>query len=148
MSQREPYQLPGYSQTQGSNNNANASFSNNNNETNADPSNNFSNGASNNNSSNGGNPQTSFTRTQPSPQPTRGAFGHRPAYNTPDNKVYYTCGDCGQKQGFQANNPLRCGKCGCRTLYKVKTDRWVEVQVVGRILTLTGLARFIQFQAI
>ncbi|KAK4116553.1 hypothetical protein N656DRAFT_724038 [Canariomyces notabilis] len=47
----------------------------------------------------------------------------RPDYNTPDGRMIYQCGDCGKKDSFRANEPIRCRSCACRVFHKVRTTR-------------------------
>lgn len=70
---------------------------------------------------NNGNLQGSFAnKTQ---QPARFAYGVRREYDTPDKKVHYLCGECGNSNGFAANDPIRCAKCGGRTMYKPRVKQ-------------------------
>ncbi|KAL2161654.1 hypothetical protein VTH06DRAFT_8216 [Thermothelomyces fergusii] len=48
----------------------------------------------------------------------------RAAYATPDQKVYYVCGACGQQSGFKANDMLRCLNCGGMTMLKLRVKKY------------------------
>lgn len=62
-------------------------------------------------------PGVSTTSNQPS-------FRRR-EYETPDRKVYYTCGSCGKDNGFRVNEPTRCRNCGGRIMYKIRSKTYV-----------------------
>lgn len=40
-----------------------------------------------------------------------------------DNGIEYLCGDCGRPQSIRKQDPIRCVVCGCRVLYKQRTNR-------------------------
>jgi DNA-directed RNA polymerase I, II, and III subunit RPABC4 len=37
--------------------------------------------------------------------------------------ILYSCGDCGYKFELKRSDPIRCTECGCRVLYKNRTNR-------------------------
>ncbi|KAL2270273.1 hypothetical protein VTJ83DRAFT_2457 [Remersonia thermophila] len=65
-----------------------------------------------------GNDLVSQAISDPAEQPQERRVGGRADYETPDKMVYYICGNCGLRCGFQANDPLRCRDCGGRIMYK------------------------------
>jgi DNA-directed RNA polymerase subunit RPC12/RpoP len=50
---------------------------------------------------------------------------HRSEYQTPDQKMYYVCGQCNNTSGFKANDMLRCMTCGGMTMYKPRVKQYV-----------------------
>ena len=44
--------------------------------------------------------------------------------------MYYTCGDCAVRVPLEKGAPIRCQKCGARVLYKERTKRLVQPEVV------------------
>jgi DNA-directed RNA polymerase subunit RPC12/RpoP len=50
---------------------------------------------------------------------------HRNEYLTPDQKMYYLCGQCNNTSGFKANDMLRCLTCGGMTMYKPRVKQYV-----------------------
>jgi DNA-directed RNA polymerases I, II, and III subunit RPABC4 len=45
------------------------------------------------------------------------------AVRQPDTPVTYLCGDCNSKVSIGKGDPVRCGNCGYRVLYKERTKR-------------------------
>jgi DNA-directed RNA polymerase subunit RPC12/RpoP len=50
---------------------------------------------------------------------------HRSEYKTPDQKMYYVCGQCNNTSGFKANEMLRCLTCGGMVMYKPRVKQYV-----------------------
>ena len=48
---------------------------------------------------------------------------HRSEYSTPDQRMYYVCGQCNGTSGFKANDMLRCLTCGGMTMYKPRVKQ-------------------------
>ena len=113
MAERETYQPPQFSGAQDGDNNA--GFSENHNPAADAVTANNGNLAAN---------QTDITGNK-AQLPIRAYGGGRQEYDTPDRKIHYLCGDCGKSQGFAANDPIRCAKCGGRTMFKPRSKRCV-----------------------
>lgn len=41
----------------------------------------------------------------------------------PPTVMHYICGDCAQRVRLEKGQPIRCGLCGARVLYKERTKR-------------------------
>ena len=41
----------------------------------------------------------------------------------PVTVMHYTCGDCAHRVRLEKGQPIRCGLCGARVLYKERTKR-------------------------
>ncbi|KAI6351398.1 hypothetical protein MCOR25_009958 [Pyricularia grisea] len=46
----------------------------------------------------------------------------------PSQPILYSCGDCGFKFEMNRRDPIRCTECGCRVLYKNRTNRMIEFE--------------------
>ncbi|KAL1842084.1 hypothetical protein VTJ49DRAFT_6066 [Mycothermus thermophilus] len=63
-------------------------------------------------------------------QPRERKAGDRADYETSDKMIYYICGNCGLRCGFQANDVLRCRDCGGMTMYKPRMRMLLQYQAV------------------
>lgn len=41
----------------------------------------------------------------------------------PPTVMHYICGDCAHRVRLEKGQPIRCGLCGARVLYKERTKR-------------------------
>jgi DNA-directed RNA polymerase subunit RPC12/RpoP len=61
---------------------------------------------------------------------------HRSEYKTPDQKMYYVCGQCNSTSGFKANDMLRCLTCGGMTMYKSRVKQYVILLAFQHLVEL------------
>ena len=47
---------------------------------------------------------------------------------TQGSPILYSCGDCGFKFELKRADAIRCTECGCRVLYKNRTNRMIEFE--------------------
>ncbi|KAK4213676.1 putative metallothionein-i gene transcription activator protein [Rhypophila decipiens] len=46
----------------------------------------------------------------------------------PPTAMHYLCGDCATRVRLEKGQPIRCGSCGARVLYKERTKRMVQFE--------------------